>query len=477
LPAALTATPPAAFPAPAYPPDLILNGSAPARKSNALALSVALGGILLFLGAGVGLAIFCFSADPKTPGDDHLVDKDKKDRDKPPGKDSTGHDKNPVLIPEKKEPPWLPKEKQKEVDRVIENGKKFLKNGQMADGSWRWENAKEGNLGCTAMAGLTLLECGVAKTDAQIQKAVAYVRDKAKSCTSTYELSVAILFLERLGDNADRPLVQKLAYQLMAGQKGLGGWDYTCALLPQEDQNDLHKRLSDQNPDLINARARVRALPFWQYHRGQKIQKINTGWEDNSLTQFAILALWKVQKYAVKPNRALTMAEGRFRSCQEDDGTWGYSWGDKQRKDSMTCAGLLGLAIGRGIDPMAGGGQKLTDDQAVKKAFAYLAAKVIGKEPVRKGPGRGDSSIIKADAWGDLYCMWSLERVAMIFNLREIGGKKWYPWGADVLIKTQNADGQWCDSFPGVVDTCFALLFLKRANLAKDLTAKLQGST
>ena len=38
----------------------------------------------------------------------------------------------------------------------------------------------------------------------------------------------------------------------------------------------------------------------------------------------------------------------------------------------------------------------------------------------------------------------------------------------------QNPDGSWRERFPGVPDTCFALLFLQRANIVKDLTDKLR---
>src|SRR5262249_35097965 len=46
------------------------------------------------------------------------------------------------------------------------------------------------------------------------------------------------------------------------------------------------------------------------------------------------------------------------------------------------------------------------------------------------------------------------------------------------LLKTQNPDGSWTGGSPDAgaeSDTCFALLFLRRANLAKDLTATLRG--
>src|SRR5262249_4716898 len=73
------------------------------------------------------------------------------------------------------------------------------------------------------------------------------------------------------------------------------------------------------------------------------------------------------------------------------------------------------------------------------------------------------------------YYLWSVERVAVAYNLKTIGNKDWYGWGAGLLLASQNANGTW-DGEPGYdVDTCFALLFLRRVNLAKDLTQCLNG--
>ena len=55
-----------------------------------------------------------------------------------------------------------------------------------------------------------------------------------------------------------------------------------------------------------------------------------------------------------------------------------------------------------------------------------------------------------------------------------IEGKDWYEWGYRIILEHQKPDGSWQDKHQPEVDTCFALLFLKRANLAKDLTDKLR---
>jgi hypothetical protein len=77
----------------------------------------------------------------------------------------------------------------------------------------------------------------------------------------------------------------------------------------------------------------------------------------------------------------------------------------------------------------------------------------------------------------NLYFLWSVERVAVLYDLQTIGGKDWYRWGAEILVANQGPHGNWANGgYHGaspVLDTSLALLFLKRANLAKDLTNKL----
>jgi hypothetical protein len=77
------------------------------------------------------------------------------------------------------------------------------------------------------------------------------------------------------------------------------------------------------------------------------------------------------------------------------------------------------------------------------------------------------------------YLLWSVERVAVLYHLDTIGGKDWYSWGAKALVATQKEDGSW--SFNNVytaqspiIDTCFALLFLRKANFVPTLTRDLR---
>ncbi len=65
----------------------------------------------------------------------------------------------------------------------------------------------------------------------------------------------------------------------------------------------------------------------------------------------------------------------------------------------------------------------------------------------------------------------------MLYQRRTIGGNDWYAWGKQSLIARQRPEGNWTGGhYQGstdTIDTCFALLFLKRSDLAADLTASL----
>jgi hypothetical protein len=218
-------------------------------------------------------------------------------------------------------------------------------------------------------------------------------------------------------------------------------------------------------------RGKPEGLPVVRFQPGAKLAETWMG--DNSNTQFALLGVWTARKYGVPVERSLAMVEARFRSSQNQDGSWNYSsW--TGTVDSMTCAGLLGLAVGRGIRQVGGPPQDLMQDQAIARGLAFLGG-VVGKPGLPAGSSNaGNNNLIGARANDDLYFFWSLERVGVIYDLPRIGGRDWYAWGSPIIVDHQNADGSWGGAFPGVVDTCFALLFLRRVNVASDLTSKLK---
>jgi hypothetical protein len=181
------------------------------------------------------------------------------------------------------------------------------------------------------------------------------------------------------------------------------------------------------------------------------------------------MALWAAQRHDVPLERTGALALKRFRAGQSPEGSWDYDRFQKQlgQPATMTCAGLQGLAVGHGLSTKAPEEARLDKDPAVERAFQLLGQYVgePGERPEAGGPL-------------NLYFLWSLERVAVLYNRKTIAGKDWYAWGEKILLDSQKAEGHWEEGgYPGSVyfiDTCFAVMFLKRTNLARDLSVKLQ---
>ena len=70
------------------------------------------------------------------------------------------------------------------------------------------------------------------------------------------------------------------------------------------------------------------------------------------------------------------------------------------------------------------------------------------------------------------YYLYALERVGALTQRKWIGRHDWYREGAEELFRRQSQDGSWTSGGPesAEVDTCFALLFLKRATLRGSVT-------
>ena len=528
--------------------------AAPTVKRQGLWIALILGGLLLLLSTTVALVLYfglhkrgqdglvnaaasASSADANVPSTNPPDDVPPP----PPPPGTRAEDEDPRLLPEpgltptstpaESERPWLPPEEQKRVNKAIDQGVKWLQKHQNKNGNWG------GRVGLAALPALTLLECGVKADDVRIQRALRHVRLAIPKLQTTYDLALVILFLDRLGDPADKKRIQTCALRLVAGQSATGGWTYACPPLNPKQEIDLLtvmrarrpkssldlfiggpggsappglvtrgpnapldkdvqgepsvdskllpeggvKPLDKDRPSpaevksaLNRLRPELRNLPALQ--PPQKSHKMPHGDNtDNSNTQFAILGLLAAGHYDLPLERAYALIVHRFHVSQQQDGHWNYHFGaGQQGSPAMTGAGLLGLAVQYGLmhdQKRSASKVGQLHDPAVEKGFNYLA-RSIGK------PFSGKKPRPKKREQINHYLLWSVERCGVLYKRRQIDGKDWYRWGAELLIDHQQSDGSWNDGgyykATPTVDTCFALLFLKRANLAKELTRKLE---
>lgn len=405
------------------------------------------------------------------------------------------------------DPKPLSKAEQAKVEKAIDKGVAFLKRYQRQQGDWPTFWPKSWPIGQCALPAYALLEAGVPADDPKIQKAAAFLRPKVLKTAMTYEISLAILFFDRLGDPKDEKLIQRLALRLIAGQFLTGGWSYHNHLTVNEERAaELIKLLEALSRRMEAGEEKAKVIekldlprPYkrltvfhdlrnfhWrevQKGPGQKESMYLTGETDNSNTQFAILGLWAAQRHGVPMGPTFRLMVERFERSQSATGRWSYGLttrtesGYKRMYPSMTCVGLLGLAIGRGAKfPTPGAPSAAREDLRVLGGLTTLYDDI----------GNPSGSMDNQLPMQCLYFLWSVERVAMLYNLPTIGDKDWYRWGAESLVTNQLRNGSWPGlafydpqihavkpDYGPVVNTAFALLFLKRSHPMRELTPKL----
>lgn len=334
-------------------------------------------------------------------------------------------------------------------------GIEFLKSQQKEDGRWEYEGH---DVGITALCTLALFENGVPVSDPVIDNGLRYVRKNLDELTQTYDLTLAVLLMSRIGEREDRSRIRDLAARLICGQLTSGGWTYSCPKV-----SSLVLRNRDVRP------------------------KPKTGPGDNSCTQFAVLGLWVASRNGIDVDEPLRYVARRFTEYQNPDGGWSYRLPGREAagppedgvrtattepsKDSMTFAGLFCLTVARAsvLRKAQSGDESRKSGQLPQGEAATLMS-----DPVfSHGLERAGQFIQGGGA--ARYYLWSVERLGVLLGLEEFGGVDWFRKGAAVLLRTQRPDGSWPDAKGGLADTAFAILFLRKANLGSDISRLLEG--
>ena len=398
-------------------------------RPNPMLLAGLVGGLLLVCLvpiAGLGLA-WIFSGTEKKPAEEPVLPNVVQEE------------------PKKPKPPPPPDPRNKIVQPSVDKGVAYLKANVP-------QIAKE-RPAYAGLSGLTLLECGVDPDDPAILKMAETIRAAAPVMNHIYDLSASLFFLNRWDesrplDEKDRKMARSFALRIIAGQLSNGCWHYQSVVLTPEQEAKLLVSL-------------------------QEGTYMPTGSQGTSIsnTQFAMLAVWGARKHGVQVRESLLAVAAYFHANQHPNGSWNYP--GFSLKATSTCAGLISLAIEVALledkeftsTPRPFDGAKKKAD--VEMAFAYVA-KTIGQTKANANP---EGRLFGADAIGDLYFLWTLERVGVIYSKNQIAGKDWYDWGYPIVMGAQQPDGSWNEGLGGpLIATPFALLFLKRADIARDLT-------
>jgi len=364
-----------------------------------------------------------------------------------------------------------------EVNASVDRGIAFLLNRQRENGVWGRGGRFE--VGTTALPVVALLGTGLSKHKESIKKAIAFIVENPSTAAMqdliTYEVGLIMMALDAHG----APMYERFELEKLPPE--------------QREAFEFERTLSDAQQTVMTrcvdwlARLQLES-GYWSYSPGK-----SRGYGDLSNTQFAILGLRSASRCSVAvPAETWVNAIDALLKSQATTGEkvnvpdikspgarsdkpsfyvfqakarpWGYLCdadlfnrmlaikGQTEASGSRTAMGISSLLISHEglalISKTKAGRTESRVRKAVRDGIGWLWV----NWSVTQNPGM--------DEMHHHYYLYALERVGILAGKRYLGDRDWYREGAAYLLGTQSESGAWGD---GVIDTCFALLFLKRS--------------
>jgi hypothetical protein len=270
----------------------------------------------------------------------------------------------------------------------------------------------------SALTTYALLKCGSPPDDPTVGRALDLLIDRDPD--GIYTVSLAAMALATALDKGvprreklERRL-RRMSEILVDSQLKSGGWSYGTRTFPEQ------------------------SLAGWSY--------------DLSNTQFAILGLRAAANAGAKVPRATwERAQALLEKVQVPDGGWSYQ-SDGESYDRMSAAGAYSWIVCATSLDEALAPEAAAENARLRGAVHGLARSADAK-PLASPP--------------DYYLLYSLERLCMIAKIERLGTRDWYADGASLLVRSQSREGIWSGGFSPAVDTSMALLFLRKAFIAR----------
>jgi hypothetical protein len=318
----------------------------------------------------------------------------------------------------------------------------------------------------------TFVHARVPENDARFRELLKKILEAPLE--GTYTVSLQAMVLEEIDRVKYQTRIAHCAQFLVDNQCRNGQWSYGQ---PTTLPNDIP---SVGTPS--TATARKGALDFSQEKEKVKpkvvrkltVKKQRDGLEsgDNSNTQYAVLGLRACNEAGiVVPAEVIQKAIDWWRSTivmeknggapaavatgpgdpGVEPGFWRYRPDHPNRIYGMTAGGVGSLCILNKIQ-----GTNWKADKAARAGISWLGAHFNAAQS-------------DEEKFRHYYYLYALERAAILYGTETLGKHVWYAEGANWLLDGQKPDGSWdvgdrtWAPWNPVWDTCFAILFLKRA--------------
>jgi hypothetical protein len=301
---------------------------------------------------------------------------------------------------------------QARINAAIDRGVAWLQKRQRPDGTWDNGNNERFASGVAALGFLTLVKSGVGESDPSVQRCVRYL-DGFRAFDRTYSTGVYVLAWESLKRGAvDKPKAEAAAKWLV------------------EHRDPLTK--------------------IWAYPEGDV---------DLSNTQYAVLGLLAASRMGVDvPKDFLFESLSAIVKRQQKPGSFTYNDPNGVGTGSMTTAGILAFRVAAMLLKGHAPYEAVRRDWEAREnaAFDWLDTHFrVDANPA----GYTVKGMMRPYHY---YYLYGLERACALAGRKKLGNRNWYAEGAAYLVDRQDPDGNWNGD---LADTCFALLFLKRATL------------
>jgi hypothetical protein len=389
----------------------------------------------------------------------------------------------PLAAQDSKKKPDPRSEFQRSVDAAVRKGVSFLRTA--ADGKVDLGGPVEQEILL-----LTLLHAGrdvVPDEDPLLQLYLKHALEAPLA--TTYRVALIAMSLEEFHRVKYQGRIWQCAQFLMDNQNRDGGWGYGAATPFDKDvpTKSGKKKVATAGgtkekpakPNLSGLRSKpevLTELPVSKKRDGAEAS-------DNSNSQYAALGLRACRDAGIQlPPEAVERAHkfwvdrGSGPDPSKGVATGGSEpvfWGYKERSVEA-CGGMTAGAAGALCiyDYILDPNHSWLKDPAVTGGIAWLATN--WKADRNPGNCQNDGREGEHQRY---YYLYALERLGKLYGTEAIGAHQWYPEGAQEILKRQRGDGGWqsdnAQQNPGLVpNTCFAILFLRRATPSLDVASE-----
>jgi hypothetical protein len=371
----------------------------------------------------------------------------------------------------------------KRVDAAIHRGLEFLRKAN----SQGMEVFSIPN--CDELILFTLLQAGVSKKDPVFQK---YLKNMTSTpLLRTYSVALQAMALEELDRVKYQGRIYECAQFLVDTQCVNGQWTYggpppVLDPLPNPPVGSTpsERPKKDAAPDKRMKPKVVQTIPVKRTRSGP-----DEG--DNSNSQYAALGLRACGDAGlIIPKETLVRAADWLRKAQHADkkgaavatGEGGLSRGwcyfdGKGMVNGQSCLTICPEPIYSMTLGSVGSlviYDSLLDidwkkDASIRSGINWITDHFM----VHGNPGITQMKPAPLDTYL-YYSLYALERAGVFCATETFGRHEWYREGANFILGKQRADGSWLEPTPSnhaVWDTCFAILFLKRATRPIDVAS------